>query len=225
MLEPVPQGRPLGQEGPLEPQPAQMLQVSSMQQDGACRGEDIKSSGAMVLMERMSSLAIKEDEVEACGPNRSSNRESRPLGFPNASTTYADKSSNQVAECNQVNDGPPGLLVILSQLQQQGASMQVEVTSHLHKHLAKIVCLLASDAAQRLHNLCAHHHCVPVQAVAQQALFLSSQAMRNGFIQPSVLTEQLHQLHVNVSVSWPRCQLCLKEVEQPVPSRLALATQ
>lgn len=42
LLEPVPQGRPLDQEGPLEPQPAQMLQVSSMQQDGACRGEDIK---------------------------------------------------------------------------------------------------------------------------------------------------------------------------------------
>lgn len=35
-----------------------------------------ESSGPVVLMERMSSLAINEDPVEACGPNRSSNRES-----------------------------------------------------------------------------------------------------------------------------------------------------
>lgn len=72
---------------------------------------------------------------------------------------------------------------------------------------------------------CAHHHCVPVQAVAQYAPFLSSQAMLNCFIQPSVLTEQLNQLHVHVSVSWPHCQLGLEEVEQPVPSRLTLPTQ
>ncbi|TNN79345.1 hypothetical protein EYF80_010369 [Liparis tanakae] len=101
----------------------------------------------------------------------------------------------KVAQCSQVNDSPPGVLVILSQLQQECGSMQVEVTSHFHKDLRKIVCLAASNAAQLLHSL------------------------------PPVLTEQLHQLHVHVSVSWPRRQLSLEEVKQPVPTRLTLTTQ
>lgn len=69
------------------------------------------------------------------------------------------------------------------------------------------------------------HHFVPVQTAAQQASLLNSQAVFNGFIQPSVLTEQLNQFHVHMSVSWPRCQLGLEEVEQPVPSLLTLTTQ
>ena len=72
---------------------------------------------------------------------------------------------------------------------------------------------------------CVHHHRVPVQAVAQHAPFLRSQAMLHGFIQTAVLTEQLHQLHVHVSVSWPRRQLGLEEVEQPVPALLTLTAQ
>jgi len=59
----------------------------------------------------------------------------------------------QVAQCSQVNDSPPGMLVILSQLQQECGSMQVEVTSHFHKDLKKVVCVTASNAAQRLHSL------------------------------------------------------------------------
>lgn len=42
---------------------------------------------------------------------------------------------------------------ILSQLQQECGSMQVEVTSHFHKDLKKVVCVAASNAAQRLHSL------------------------------------------------------------------------
>lgn len=83
----------------------------------------------------------------------------------------------------------------------------------------QIYCTLHADLQ------CAQHHCVPVQTVAQHAPFLSSQAMLNGFIQPSILTKQLNQLHVHVSVSRPRCQLGLEEVEQPVPTRLTLTTQ
>lgn len=38
LLQPVPQGRSLDQKGPLQPQPAQMLQVTTIQQDRAYRG-------------------------------------------------------------------------------------------------------------------------------------------------------------------------------------------
>lgn len=38
LLQPVPQGRSLSPEGPLQAQPAQMLQVTTVQQDGACGG-------------------------------------------------------------------------------------------------------------------------------------------------------------------------------------------
>lgn len=49
--------------------------------------------------------------------------------------------------------------------------------------------------------------------------------MFHSLIQPTVLTEQLNQLHVHVRVSWPRCKLSLEEVEQLVPALLALTTQ
>lgn len=72
---------------------------------------------------------------------------------------------------------------------------------------------------------CAQHDGVPVQTVVQHTPFLSSQAVLNGFLQPPVLTEQLNQLQIHMSVSWPRCQLGLEEVEQPVPTLLTLTTQ
>lgn len=69
------------------------------------------------------------------------------------------------------------------------------------------------------------HNCVPLFAAAQQAPLFSCQAVFNGFIQPSVLAEQLHQLHVHVGIGWPRCELGLEEIEQLVPALLALTTQ
>lgn len=72
---------------------------------------------------------------------------------------------------------------------------------------------------------CVQHHGVPVQTVAQQASFLSSQAVFNSLIEPTVLTEQLNQLHVYICISWSCRQLSLKEVKQLVPALLALTTQ
>lgn len=59
----------------------------------------------------------------------------------------------QVAQRSMVTDSSPGLLPIVSQFQQQRASMQVEVTFHLHENFEKIIIVAAGDAAQHQHRL------------------------------------------------------------------------
>lgn len=61
--------------------------------------------------------------------------------------------------------------------------------------------------------------------MAQHAFFLSSQAVLDSFLQLTVLTEQLNQLHVHMWISWPCCQFSLEEVKQTVPTLLPLTTQ
>lgn len=60
--------------------------------------------------------------------------------------------------------------------------------------------------------------------MAQQTSFLSGDAVLDGFLQPPVLTEQLDQLDIHVTVGWPRHQFSLQEVEQLVPALLPLTT-
>lgn len=71
---------------------------------------------------------------------------------------------------------------------------------------------------------CVYHHCAPLQIVAQLAPCLSSQAVFNCFIQPSILSEQLHKPHIHMSISWPCRQFLLKQIKELVPTHLALAS-
>lgn len=54
-----------------------------------------RRSGVTAVMVWMSSLAIKEDAVDACCPYRSSKRENWPPQFPTASTTYTQKTKQR----------------------------------------------------------------------------------------------------------------------------------
>lgn len=49
--------------------------------------------------------------------------------------------------------------------------------------------------------------------------------MLNSLFQPTILAEKLDQLHIHVGITRARCQFCLEQVEQPVPTLLTLTTQ
>lgn len=49
--------------------------------------------------------------------------------------------------------------------------------------------------------------------------------MFDGLVQPTVLAKQLNQLYIHQRVGRPGCQLGLEEVEQLIPTLLALTTQ